>query len=52
MSEQNNQAGKGDNPRNCFSQKYRDNFDSINWNKKQKKENEKIIDSTDAISDK
>jgi hypothetical protein len=27
-------AGKGDKPRNCFSQKYRDNYDSINWNKK------------------
>jgi hypothetical protein len=30
-------AGKGDKPRNCFSQKYRDNFDSINWNKKNEK---------------
>jgi hypothetical protein len=29
------QAGKGDKPRNCFSQKYRDNYDSINWNKKE-----------------
>ena len=27
-------AGKGDKPRNCFSQKYRDNYDSINWNRK------------------
>jgi hypothetical protein len=26
-------AGKGDYPRNCFSQKYRDNYDSINWKK-------------------
>lgn len=35
MSQQNNnQAGKGDRPRNCFSKKYRDNYDSINWNKK------------------
>jgi hypothetical protein len=24
-------AGKGDRPRNCFSQKYRDNFDLIKW---------------------
>jgi hypothetical protein len=30
----NNQAGKGDTPRNCFSNKYRENYDSINWNKK------------------
>ena len=29
-------AGKGDKPRNCFSQKYRDNYDSIDWNKKEK----------------
>lgn len=29
------QAGKGDKPRNCFSQQYRDNFDSIDWNKKE-----------------
>ena len=29
------QAGKGDRPRNCFSQKYRDNYDSINWNNKE-----------------
>lgn len=24
-------AGKGDKPRNCFSQTYRDNYDSIDW---------------------
>jgi hypothetical protein len=30
-------AGKGDKPRNCFSQKYRDNYDSIDWNKKNEK---------------
>jgi hypothetical protein len=38
MECQNNQscqAGKGDKPRNCFSQKYRDNYDEINWNKKE-----------------
>ena len=22
---------KGDNPRNCFSEDYRDNYDNINW---------------------
>jgi hypothetical protein len=38
MSQQKtNEAGKGDKPRNCFSQKYRDNYDSINWNKKNEK---------------
>ncbi len=30
-------AGKGDKPRNCFSQKYRKNYDDINWNKKNEK---------------
>jgi hypothetical protein len=37
-SSQNNNsygAGKGDKPRNCFSKKYRDNYDSINWNRKE-----------------
>ena len=27
------QNGKGDSPRNCFSEGYRSNFDGINWNK-------------------
>lgn len=26
-------AGKGDKPRNCFSKQYKNNYDSINWNK-------------------
>jgi hypothetical protein len=29
--------GKGDSPRNCFSQKFRDNHNSINWKKKESK---------------
>jgi len=24
-------AGKGDKPRNCFSDRFKENFDSINW---------------------
>jgi len=24
-------AGKGDKPRNCFSHRFKENFDSINW---------------------
>ena len=24
-------AGKGDQPRNCFSKKYKDNYKKINW---------------------
>ncbi len=28
------QNGKGDAPRNCFSDKFRSNFDAINWGKK------------------
>jgi hypothetical protein len=27
----NNGAGKGDKPRNCFSNRFKQNFDSINW---------------------
>ena len=23
--------GKGDSPRNCFSRKFKDNYDAINW---------------------
>ncbi len=30
-------AGKGDKPRNCFSRKFKDNFDSINWSKNKTK---------------
>jgi hypothetical protein len=29
-------AGKGDKPRNCFSKNFKNNFDGINWNKKEK----------------
>jgi hypothetical protein len=27
----NNGAGKGDKARNCFSNRFKENFDSINW---------------------
>jgi hypothetical protein len=27
----NNCAGKGDKPRNCFSNSFKENYDSINW---------------------
>ena len=40
-------AGKGDRPRNCFSQNYRDNYDSINWNKKEKIEYSIIYDENE-----
>jgi hypothetical protein len=26
-------AGKGDKPRNCFSKKFKENFDQIKWPK-------------------
>jgi hypothetical protein len=42
METNNNGAGKGDKPRNCFSQKYRDNYDSIDWNKKNEKNTNNI----------
>ena len=28
----NSDAGKGDAPRNCFSKKFKDNYDEIDWN--------------------
>ncbi len=31
-----NEAGKGDKPRNCFSQNFRDNYDLIDWSKNKK----------------
>jgi hypothetical protein len=45
------EAGKGDRPRNCFSKKYRDNYDSINWNKKEN-DNKKNTNNSDNITDK
>ena len=27
----NNNAGKGDKPRNCFSHKFKENYEIINW---------------------
>lgn len=27
----NNGAGKGDKARNCFSHRFKENYDSINW---------------------
>lgn len=36
MSKQNNQAGKGDKPRNCFSKQFKENYENINWGKNKK----------------
>ena len=35
-SPKNKQAGKGSNPRSCFSKNFRDNFDEIQWTVKTK----------------
>ena len=32
-SPNNNGAGKGDRPRNCFSKQFKDNYDLIDWSK-------------------
>lgn len=29
-------AGKGDKPRNCFSDEYKENYEKINWENKKK----------------
>ncbi|MEY4343151.1 MAG: hypothetical protein RL736_947 [Pseudomonadota bacterium] len=44
-------AGKGDKPRNCFSEQYRNNYDSIIWCKKLERkqtQDEKVIDNTSS----
>jgi hypothetical protein len=33
----NNGAGKGDSPRNCFSNRFKQNFDSIKWSEEKNK---------------
>ena len=35
-----NEAGKGDRPRNCFSDDYRGNYELINWSKNKPREEE------------
>jgi hypothetical protein len=35
----NNGAGKGDKPRSCFSDSFKQNYENINW----KKENQKSL---------
>ena len=39
-------AGKGDKPRNCFSQNYRDNYDSINWNSRKNEKKDTVYSDT------
>ena len=33
----NNQAGKGDSPRNCFSHSFKQNYDTIKWSEEKQK---------------
>jgi hypothetical protein len=51
QSNNSSQAGKGDKPRNCFSEQYRNNYDFINWLKKEK-ENDKNINNPNIVTDK
>ncbi len=37
QSRPNNEAGKGDKPRNCFSDSFKNNYNSINWKIKKDK---------------
>ena len=46
----NNEAGKGDRPRNCFTQNYRNNYDKINWNKKNDDKNKNINDGANIAN--
>lgn len=36
-----NNAGKGSSPRNCFSKKFKDNYEDINWTNTPKQSREK-----------
>jgi hypothetical protein len=36
-NEANKGAGKGDKPRNCFSHKFKENYDSIKWSEENDK---------------
>ena len=36
-------AGKGDRPRNCFSKRFKDNYDEIDWGRAKGKRNRKRI---------
>jgi len=33
----NKEAGKGDSPRNCFSHRFKENYDSILWKEEDQK---------------
>lgn len=39
----NKQAGKGDKPRNCYSKTFKDNYDLIDWSKKDDSKNTSTI---------
>ena len=39
--------GKGDKPRNCFSSKFKKNFDEIDWKDKNKKNKFRAVATTD-----
>lgn len=48
---QNHTNGKGDKPRNCFSRKFKDNYDEINWGRKENKnEKNNLIDKNEQIN--
>lgn len=43
-----NSAGKGSDPRNCFSKDFKQNWDKINWHR-EKKENKNEQSNTTNI---
>jgi len=42
--------GKGDSPRNCFSDQFRNNFETINWGKRERKR-KKLTTNTSSRRD-
>lgn len=43
-------SGKGDSPRNCFSDQFRNNFETINWGKRERKR-KKLTTNTSSRRD-
>lgn len=48
MSDSSN--GKGDRPRNCFSEEFRNNYDQINWKRKEEVNTEEVKNLDKEVS--
>jgi len=48
MENKKSSAGKGDDPRNCFSKEFRDNYDAIDWGHPKEKTPKDIKSTSDS----